>query len=117
MTITERLFKTLADKKLSQKELGLFINTSDKTISAWKSNNSLPPADKLVGISQFLGVTLEYLVTGEETNIPRSMTETELKMLNLFSELTPIQQGELIGRAAIMSEQNESEAVRKGKAS
>jgi hypothetical protein len=45
------------------------------------------------------------------------MTETELKMLNLFSELTPIQQGELIGRAAIMSEQNESEAVRKGKAS
>lgn len=117
MTITERLFKTLADKKLSQKELGLHINTSDKTISAWKANNSLPPADKLVGISEFLGISLEYLITGEETNISSNLTESELKMLNLFSELTPIQQGELIGRAAIMSEQNEAETVRRGKAS
>lgn len=117
MTITERLFAILSEKKLSQKELGLYIGANEKTVSAWKKNNSLPPADKLSDISDFLNISLEKLVTGKEKNSSSKLSENEQRILELFAGLTPIQQGELIGRAAILSEQNEAEAKKKEKAS
>lgn len=117
MTITERLFSILAKKGLSQKELGLYIGANEKTVSAWKKNNSLPPSDKLSDISDFLGISLELLVTGQEKCSSPELTENEQRMLQVFKNLTPTQQGELIGRASIMSEQNEAEVVKKDRVS
>lgn len=39
---------------------------NEKTVSAWKKNNSLPPVDKISKISDCLGVTIDYLITGKE---------------------------------------------------
>ena len=113
MTITQRMFSILAEKKLSQKELGMYIGANEKTVSAWKKNNSLPPADKLSDISDFLCISLDYLVRGEEKSSPSVLTENEQRMLEIFSGLTPTQQGELIGRASAMSEHNDAEAKKK----
>ncbi|MBD5144276.1 MAG: helix-turn-helix domain-containing protein [Oscillospiraceae bacterium] len=68
MTITERIFVVLAQKKMSQKEFAKRIEVNEKTVSAWKKNNSLPPVDKIYEISDCLGVTTDYLLTGEEKN-------------------------------------------------
>ena len=66
MTITERIFVVLAQKKLSQKEFAKRIEVNEKTVSAWKKNNSLPPVDKISKISDCLEVTIDYLLTGKE---------------------------------------------------
>lgn len=68
MTITERIFVILAQKGLSQKEFAKKIEVNEKTVSAWKKNNSLPPADKISIISDYLEVSVDYLLTGEEKN-------------------------------------------------
>ena len=66
MTITERIFVALAQKQLSQKEFAKRIEVNEKTVSAWKKNNSLPPVDKISKISDCLEVTVDYLLTGKE---------------------------------------------------
>lgn len=66
MTITERIFVELSQKNISQKDFAAKINVNEKTVSAWKKNNSLPPSDKISEISDCLGVTLDYLITGQE---------------------------------------------------
>lgn len=108
MTITERIFLVLSDKKLSQKEFASSIGVNEKTVSAWKKNNSLPPADKIPDISDFLRISLEYLLTGQEKSSPSELTENEQKIIDTFKSLTYTQQGEIIGRAQLMAEQNES---------
>lgn len=105
MTITERIFVTLAQKGLSQKEFAKMINVNEKTVSAWKKNNSLPPADKLSEISDCLGVSFDYLLTGKESS-KQSLTENEKEMLEYFSKLTERQQMKLIVRAEDMAEDN-----------
>ena len=107
MTITERLFLVLSNKNLSQKEFAKAINVNEKTVSAWKKNNSLPSADKISDISDFLNISLEYLLTGQEKSPPSYLTENEQKLIDSFKSLTPVQQGEIIGRVQLMAEQNE----------
>ena len=68
MTITERIFYVLSEKGLSQKEFAQSIGVNEKTVSAWKKNNSLPPADKLSEISDYLNISVNYLLSGEETS-------------------------------------------------
>lgn len=108
MTITERLFLVLSNKNLSQKEFAKAINVNEKTVSAWKKNNSLPSADKISDISDFLNISLEYLLTGQEKSPSSYLTENEQKIIDVFKNLNNTQQGEIIGRAQLMAEQNES---------
>ena len=107
MTITERLFLVLSNKNLSQKEFAKAINVNEKTVSAWKKNNSLPSADKISDISDFLNISLEYLLTGQEKSPSSYLTENEQKIIDVFKNLNNTQQGEIIGRAQLMAEQNE----------
>jgi hypothetical protein len=43
----------------------------------------MPPADAAVSIARILGVTVEYLVTGEETALPRDVRSISRNLLRL----------------------------------
>ncbi len=72
MTITERIFFILKKRKITQKDFAERIGVNEKTVSAWKNNNSLPPLDKISDISDCLGVSVDYLLTGEEKTATHS---------------------------------------------
>ena len=112
LTITERIFVALAQKKLSQKEFAKRIEVNEKTVSAWKKNNSLPPVDKISKISDCLGVTINYLLTGEEEKpvIQQSqnfqqINSREKELLKYFKMLSKEEQIRLIARAEVLAEQ------------
>ena len=65
MTISQRIFALLREKKLSQKELSEYTGISPAAISSWKSKGTNPSSDKIVKISEFLDVDVYYLLTGE----------------------------------------------------
>jgi transcriptional regulator with XRE-family HTH domain len=111
MTISQRIFELLKEKNKQQKDLAAYAGISASAISDWKKKGTNPSAEYIFPIAQFLGVSVEYLLTGNETAY--DLSETEQRLLRLFACLTPTQQGELIGRAAILSEQNEAEFQRK----
>lgn len=57
MTISQRIFALLREKKLSQKELSEYTGISPAAISSWKSKGTNPSSDKIVKISEFLDVS------------------------------------------------------------
>ena len=71
-TFIERLERLMEDKGLQQKDLAEKAGISSNGISTWKITGALPRADIAVKIADILGVTVEYLITGNIPNIDKN---------------------------------------------
>ena len=65
MIISERIFKILKDKKMTQMEFAKRAGFSNSAISDWKRKKTNPSADKIMDICYALDVTPEQLLTGK----------------------------------------------------
>lgn len=114
MTITERIFLILSQKKITQKDFSKQINVNEKTVSAWKKNNSLPPLDKISDISDCLGVSIDYLLTGKEKNSPKlELKPDEQELLDNFNKLSERSKGRLLEKAENLVELETKEKAEK----
>lgn len=59
--IGDNLTKLRKSKNLTQAELALKFNYSDKAISKWEKGDTLPDIEVLSSLCDFYGVTLDYL--------------------------------------------------------
>lgn len=55
-------------KGLSQEQLAEELDLTRQTISKWELNQSKPDIDYLVQLSDFFGVSTDYLIKGEQSN-------------------------------------------------
>ena len=78
----------------------LDINKSHGT--HWK-NGTDPNMSIAVALSEYLGVSLDYLISGKESD--SSLTEDERKLVNFYRRLSEREQQRLIGRAELLAEQ------------
>jgi transcriptional regulator with XRE-family HTH domain len=81
MSFRENLREAIDYSGLGQKELAHKANISLRNIENYlRENASIPSADKAVQIAQVLGVTVEYLVTGNDSakKISNSNIEPEI---------------------------------------
>ncbi len=65
MIISERIFKILSDKNMSQNAFAKKVGLSGSTISDWKTKKTNPTAEKIIPICEALEVTPEQLLTGK----------------------------------------------------
>ena len=65
MIISERIFKILKDKNMSQNAFAKQVGLASSTISDWKTKKTNPSADKIMDICMVLEVTPEQLLTGK----------------------------------------------------
>lgn len=70
MGISERISCLRKQKGLSQYQLSELLGVSRQAVSKWENGLSMPDMENLVSIAQILGVTLEYLTTGNENAPP-----------------------------------------------
>ena len=76
----ERIDKILKEKKRSQKDLSEHLQISSAQVFAnWKQRDFIPSADIAVKIAQYLGTTVEYLITGEEKNVYKEKYDNLMK--------------------------------------
>ena len=113
MEISQRIFETMKQNGQKQKDLAAATRISTSAISAWKKNGANPAAETLSAIADFLGVSLDYLLTGKES--PSRLTEDERDLLALYSKLSSAEQQRLIGRAELLAEQAEERAREQAK--
>lgn len=70
------------------------------TFTDWKKGRSIPKADKLQRIADYFGVSLDYLMTGEERSLPAggfmSLSDPEQVLLAAFRQLNADGQAEAI---------------------
>lgn len=66
MTLGEKIYRLRTEKGLSQEAAGEALNVSRQSVSKWETDQSVPELDKLVAISEFFGVSTDYLLKNEE---------------------------------------------------
>jgi len=89
MGFKENLKSELSYKSILVKELAALTGISKKTLDNYLNiRGNMPSADIAVRIAHALGVTVEYLVTGEEMTLTRMSHGPEIKELILdFKQL------------------------------
>lgn len=109
MTICERLFSTLDEKDLKAAGLCRFLGIGTNVTTGWKQRNTDPPARYIAPICEFLGCSVEYLLTGQEPQgtkkeLTQDISPDELEMLELFRALPYKEQQRAIGRLQTLVE-------------
>ncbi len=66
MTISQRIFDLMSTQHKTQTALATAIGVRQATVSSWKAKNCDPSADLIAPIAAYLGVSCDYLCTGEE---------------------------------------------------
>lgn len=97
MEIIERITKTLENSDKKASELCEYLGIRTSTMSTWKTRNSDPPAKYIKPIADFLDVSVNYLLTGEDTPTRKNITEKEDELLELYRALPQNKQYEFIG--------------------
>jgi transcriptional regulator with XRE-family HTH domain len=84
MGFGENLKQELAYNGILKKELSAASGVHKRAIDTYvRTRASMPPADVAVKIAKALGVTVEYLVTGEDSSIPKEVNSITRSILNL----------------------------------
>ena len=65
MIISERIFKILKEKNMSQNIFAQKVGLASSTVSDWKTKKTNPSADKIMDICLVLDITPEQLLTGK----------------------------------------------------
>ena len=71
-TITDRIKEICAQKGTSMYKLEKQLNLGNGTIGKWGKNGRQPTYDKAVAVANALGVSADYLLTGEQKEKPAS---------------------------------------------
>ena len=61
-TFAKRLKELREEKEITQQELGLLVNMTKMAISHWEKGHSEPSIAQLIFLSNYFGVTVDYLV-------------------------------------------------------
>lgn len=64
MTISERVFYLLKEKKMTQMEFAKRVGIANSTVSEWKKKRATPSTEKIMDICEVLEITPEQLLTG-----------------------------------------------------
>lgn len=118
MTISERLFEIMDEKSVTAYALCQKVGIGTSTVNNWKSRNTDPPAKLIVPICDYLGCSMEYLLTGQEPQDTKKeptqeMSLDELEMLELFRALPYKEQQRAIGRLQTLVEVSKENSPQK----
>ncbi len=66
MGFQQRLNRLRRERGLSQEDLAEVVGVTRQAVQKWESGASRPDMDNLAALARYFGVTLDYLVLGEE---------------------------------------------------
>ena len=77
--LSEKLYKLRKNSGLSQEQLAEKLNVSRQAISKRESGTAVPESEKLVTISNYFGVSVDYLLKDEEEKVNGTDNSVEEK--------------------------------------
>ena len=84
MQIVKRIDDELDFRGETRVELAKYLGINPQNISAWYTRGTVPAGDICLRISEYLGISIEYLIYGKE---PES-TQEERKLLKQWHALS-----------------------------
>ena len=78
MSIGEKIVEARRAKNLTQEQLAELLGVTRQSISRWEQNQAYPEVEKILRLSDILGVSCDYLLKGNVTKnrgkFPRFIT-------------------------------------------
>lgn len=92
--IVKRIEVLLAVKEATKADFYKQTGVSSATYAQWNANQYKPSRKKLQAIAEYFGVTVDYLLTGEQKENPTSVAadgvdELDKEALNIMHQLPP----------------------------
>lgn len=84
MTLGEKIFRLRTEQGYSQETFGEKLGVSRQSVSKWETDQSVPELDKIVMISEFFGVSTDYLLKDVEETY--STAEAKTSHMETFSQ-------------------------------
>ena len=84
MNMADRIQYLRKTKGISQEELAGKIGVSRQAVSKWESEQSLPDLEKIITMSDYFGVTTDYILKGIEPVVDKEQKSSELKSKILY---------------------------------
>lgn len=82
----EQLKRLRHQKGLTQQQMGDYLHVTNGTIAMWELNKRLPDVQRLLELSKFFGVTVDYLL--DEESITGVQEQTIKNTIQTLEELT-----------------------------
>ena len=82
MTFGERLYELRKQKNISQEELAELLDVSRQSISKWENDKAYPEMTRLLFMSDYFRVSLDYLMRGAPTEENIGNTSLEYRAKN-----------------------------------
>ena len=82
--LAEKLYKLRKNSGLSQEQLAEQLNVSRQAISKWESGTAIPESEKLIAISNYFDISVDYLLKDskeDENLITYGETKEKSKMV------------------------------------
>ena len=85
MALPEKLYALRKKSGLSQEQLAEALNVSRQAISKWEGGSAMPESDKLLALSNYFGVSLDYLLKDGAPNTAPAEAQEEHRTMRLLS--------------------------------
>ncbi|MQS75847.1 helix-turn-helix domain-containing protein [Companilactobacillus halodurans] len=79
MELSQQLKKYRKKTNLTQKELAMKLNVSDKTISSWETGRTYPDISSLINLSSILNISLDEFLKGDAETVDKIDKDLKLK--------------------------------------
>lgn len=94
MTIVQRIDKIRKQKNISREDITSSCKISKSSFPTWSARGTIPPADVAIKIAWYLGVSVEWLITGHD---PEGLTEEDRNLLNMYHLLDGRDKEDVLG--------------------
>lgn len=84
MKMADRIQYLRKTNGISQEELAGKVGVSRQAVSKWESGQSLPDLEKIITMSDYFGVTTDYILKGIEPVADKEQKSSELKSKILY---------------------------------
>ena len=79
--------RLLDEKGLKNADVARATGISNMTLSDWKRGKSVPKSDKMRKIAEYLNVSVDYLMTGKDTEFTVEMAEIDVTLSNMSERM------------------------------
>lgn len=95
MNFKERLREEIEYKGMLIKEIAALADVNNNTFLSYiDARGSLPNVETAVKIAKVLGVSVEYLVTGEDSTLPHDSKYTDIQ--EIINDLSALDKNQLL---------------------
>ena len=85
MGFGQRLYELRKEKKISQEELAELLDVSRQSISKWENDKAYPEMTRILFMSEYFGVSLDYLMRGTKCEEGGQVTTATFKAKTMLT--------------------------------